>query len=149
MMTEPTAGPLSLAQAARYWLRLGFINFGGPAGQIAIMHRDLVEQRQWISERRFLHALNYCMVLPGPGAAASNLHRLANAWHAWCGDCWRSVCAALLVRADGVFLALYGAGCGYHDAYAVWHQAAVVAVVAVVAFAAWRMGKKVLQQAEL
>jgi chromate transporter len=68
MMTEPTAGPLSLAQAARYWLRLGFINFGGPAGQIAIMHRDLVEQRQWISERRFLHALNYCMVLPGPEA---------------------------------------------------------------------------------
>ena len=55
------------AEALR-WLRLGFISFGGPAGQIAIMHRELVERRRWISERRFLHALNYCMVLPGPEA---------------------------------------------------------------------------------
>ncbi len=51
-----------------YWLRLGFISFGGPAGQIAILHEELVERRRWISERRFLHALNYCMVLPGPEA---------------------------------------------------------------------------------
>jgi chromate transporter len=51
-----------------FWLKLGFISFGGPAGQIATMHRDLVEQRRWLSERRFLHALNYCMVLPGPEA---------------------------------------------------------------------------------
>jgi chromate transporter len=58
----------SFAQALRYWLRLGFISFGGPAGQIAIMHEELVERRRWISERRFLHALNYCMVLPGPEA---------------------------------------------------------------------------------
>ena len=56
------------AQALRFWLRLGFISFGGPAGQIAIMHRELVEQKHWISERRFLHALNYCMLLPGPEA---------------------------------------------------------------------------------
>ena len=56
------------AEAFRYWLRLGFISFGGPAGQIAIMHRELVDERRWISERRFLHALNYCMVLPGPEA---------------------------------------------------------------------------------
>ena len=55
-------------QAFGYWLRLGFISFGGPAGQIAIMHRDLVEERRWISEQRFLHALNYCMLLPGPEA---------------------------------------------------------------------------------
>ncbi|MBI3246062.1 MAG: chromate efflux transporter [Deltaproteobacteria bacterium] len=54
--------------AFRYWFKLGFINFGGPAGQIALMHRDLVEQRRWISEERFLHALNYCMLLPGPEA---------------------------------------------------------------------------------
>ncbi len=60
--------PVSLAQAFWYWLRLGFISFGGPAGQIAIMHQDLVERRRWISEQRFLHALNYCMVLPGPEA---------------------------------------------------------------------------------
>ncbi len=55
-------------EAFRFWLKLGFISFGGPAGQIAIMHRELVERRRWISERRFLHALNYCMVLPGPEA---------------------------------------------------------------------------------
>lgn len=54
--------------AFRYWLTLGFINFGGPAGQIALMHRDLVERRGWISEPRFLHALNFCMLLPGPEA---------------------------------------------------------------------------------
>ena len=59
---------VSFAQALRFWLKLGFISFGGPAGQIAIMHRELVEQRRWISESRFLHALNYCMLLPGPEA---------------------------------------------------------------------------------
>ncbi len=59
---------VSFAEALRFWLKLGFISFGGPAGQIAIMHRELVEQRRWISERRFLHALNYCMLLPGPEA---------------------------------------------------------------------------------
>ena len=58
----------SLSRALRYWTRLGFVNFGGPAGQIAMMHRDLVEKRRWISEERFLHALNFCMVLPGPEA---------------------------------------------------------------------------------
>ncbi|HQR11170.1 MAG TPA: chromate efflux transporter, partial [Casimicrobiaceae bacterium] len=56
------------AEAFRFWLKLGFISFGGPAGQIAIMHTELVERRRWISEKRFLHALNYCMVLPGPEA---------------------------------------------------------------------------------
>jgi len=65
--TQPPA-PVTLAQAFWYWLRLGCISFGGPAGQIAIMHQDLVERKRWISERRFLHALNYCMVLPGPEA---------------------------------------------------------------------------------
>jgi chromate transporter len=60
--------PVSFSEALRFWLKLGFISFGGPAGQIAIMHAELVERRRWISERRFLHALNYCMVLPGPEA---------------------------------------------------------------------------------
>ena len=55
-------------EAVRFWLKLGFISFGGPAGQIAIMHRELVEKRRWVSEKRFLHALNFCMVLPGPEA---------------------------------------------------------------------------------
>jgi chromate transporter len=59
---------VSFWEAFRFWLKLGFISFGGPAGQIAIMHQELVENRRWISERRFLHALNYCMVLPGPEA---------------------------------------------------------------------------------
>ncbi|WP_394560941.1 chromate efflux transporter [Aquipseudomonas alcaligenes] len=63
-------GPQSLSwrQALPFWLKLGFISFGGPAGQIALMHQELVERRRWISERRFLHALNYCMLLPGPEA---------------------------------------------------------------------------------
>ena len=56
------------AEALLFWLRLGCISFGGPAGQIAIMHEELVERRRWIGERRFLHALNFCMALPGPEA---------------------------------------------------------------------------------
>src|SRR6187399_2557390 len=59
---------VDFAAALLFWLRLGFISFGGPAGQIAIMHRELVDERRWISDSRFLHALNYCMVLPGPEA---------------------------------------------------------------------------------
>jgi chromate transporter len=59
---------ITFGEALKFWLKLGFISFGGPAGQIAIMHRELVEQKRWISERRFLHALNYCMLLPGPEA---------------------------------------------------------------------------------
>jgi chromate transporter len=62
------AEPVAFRDALRYWARLGCINFGGPAGQIALMHRDLVEQRRWITEERFLHALNFCMLLPGPEA---------------------------------------------------------------------------------
>ena len=66
----PSAAPaaVSFSEALRFWLKLGFVSFGGPAGQIAIMHTELVERRRWISEKRFLHALNYCMLLPGPEA---------------------------------------------------------------------------------
>ncbi len=64
----PELRPVTLSQALWYWLKLGFVSFGGPAGQIALMHHDLVENKRWISEKRFLHALNYCMVLPGPEA---------------------------------------------------------------------------------
>ncbi len=76
--SPPTAAPTSqgpqsapaipFTEALRFWLQLGFISFGGPAGQIAIMHRELVERRGWVSNQRFLHALNFCMVLPGPEA---------------------------------------------------------------------------------
>jgi chromate transporter len=70
-MTPPRdirPAPVTLREAFWYWLKLGFISFGGPAGQIALMHSELVERRRWISEQRFLHALNYCMLLPGPEA---------------------------------------------------------------------------------
>ncbi|TPG93131.1 chromate efflux transporter [Pseudomonas caspiana] len=64
----PKPEAITLREAFRFWLKLGFISSGGPAGQISIMHQELVERRRWISERRFLHALNYCMLLPGPEA---------------------------------------------------------------------------------
>lgn len=65
---ESSPSAISFWQAFVFWLKLGFISFGGPAGQISIMHQELVENKRWISEKRFLHALNYCMVLPGPEA---------------------------------------------------------------------------------
>ncbi len=66
--SDEVASRVSFAEAFRFWVKLGFISFGGPAGQIATMHRELVERRRWVSEARFLHALNYCMLLPGPEA---------------------------------------------------------------------------------
>ena len=66
-MIQPPAYP-KFREALAFWLKLGFISFGGPAGQISIMHEYLVEKKKWISERKFLHALNYCMLLPGPEA---------------------------------------------------------------------------------
>src|SRR5215211_4487854 len=68
---ETSAAPshgVSLGDAFLVWLRVAALSFGGPAGQIAVMHRILVEEKRWISENRFLHALNYCMLLPGPEA---------------------------------------------------------------------------------
>ena len=77
--TAPPA-PVSFLEAFKYWLKLGFISFGGPAGQISMMHQELVERRRWISEHRFMHGLNYCMLLPGPEAQQlAILHRLADA----------------------------------------------------------------------
>src|SRR5207342_3761122 len=64
----PPGHGVGLSQATRVWAYIGVNTFGGPAGQIAVMHRELVERKRWISERRFLHALNYCMLLPGPEA---------------------------------------------------------------------------------
>lgn len=72
---EATAGDInqfshniSFGEALRVWLRVAMLSFGGPAGQIAVMHRILVDEKKWVSENRFLHVLNYCMVLPGPEA---------------------------------------------------------------------------------
>ena len=66
--SAPETRRVHFTEALRFWVKLGFISFGGPAGQIALMHRELVERRRWLSEERFLHALNYCMLLPGPEA---------------------------------------------------------------------------------
>jgi chromate transporter len=68
MPSPPPTRALTLGEAARVWARIAALSFGGPAGQIAVMHRVLVEEKRWIGERRFLHALNYCMLLPGPEA---------------------------------------------------------------------------------
>src|SRR4249920_3666362 len=73
VVVQPTARPLpahgvSFAEAVRVWLRVAALSFGGPAGQIAVMHRILVDEKRWVGETRFLHALNYCMLLPGPEA---------------------------------------------------------------------------------
>src|SRR5512146_1460992 len=73
-MSTPTASTSSvednvtLAEATRVWAKIGWLGFGVPAGQIALMHRELVDKRRWISDERFLHALSYCMLLPGPEA---------------------------------------------------------------------------------
>jgi len=68
MKSAQAPDPVTLRQAFWFWLKIGFLSFGGPAGQISLMHQELVERKRWISERRYLHALNYCMVLPGPEA---------------------------------------------------------------------------------
>lgn len=69
-MSQPSTSNkvLTLAETLMVWVKIGLLSFGGPSGQIALMHRELVEKRRWISDRRFLHALNYCMLLPGPEA---------------------------------------------------------------------------------
>ena len=67
-MATPDSPRPTFAEAVRFWVKLGFISFGGPTGQIAIMQTELVERRRWISQERFLHALNFCMLLPGPEA---------------------------------------------------------------------------------
>src|SRR6476619_8074680 len=66
--TEPADHGVTIGEAFRVWLRIALLSFGGPAGQIALMHRVLVDERRWISEERCLHALNFCMMLPGPEA---------------------------------------------------------------------------------
>ena len=91
--------PVSFGEAFRFWLKLGFISFGGPAGQIAIMHQELVERRRWISERRFLHALNYCMLLPGPEAQQLAVY-LGWLMH----RTWGGVVAGLLFILPSLFL---------------------------------------------
>jgi chromate transporter len=140
---DDTRTPLRSAEALKFWLKLGFISFGGPAGQIAIMHRELVEQKRWISERRFLHALNYCMVLPGPEA-----QQLATYIGWLMHRTWGGVVAGGAVRAclaadpRCAQLGLRGVRQrGLGGGPVLRHQAAVAAIVLQ---AVWRIGSRTL-----
>jgi len=139
---------VSFASALRFWLKLGFISFGGPAGQIAILHQELVERRRWISEGRFLHALNYCMLLPGPEA-----QQLAT-YMGWLLHRTRGGLAAglLFILPSFVILVLLSwlyMTFGKVPAVAAFFFGMKPAVVAIVAFAAWRVGTRVLKNVAL
>ncbi|MEW6678464.1 MAG: chromate efflux transporter [Pseudomonadota bacterium] len=141
--TQPPAQP-SLAQAFPYWLKLGFISFGGPAGQIAMMHTELVEKRRWISEHRFLHALNYCMLLPGPEAIQLAIY-IAWLMHGVVG----AVVAGVLFFLPA-FVLLSALAAVYLNFGDVPLVAGIFygikpAVVAIVLFAAWRIGSRALK----
>ncbi len=142
---EPGAsGGVRFGTALRFWVKLGFISFGGPAGQIAIMHQEIVERRRWVSEARFLHALNYCMLLPGPEA-----QQLAT-YIGWLLHRTRGGLAAGIFFVLPSMLVLYGLS----HAYAAYGQLPVVAgllvgfksvVVAIVAEAVLRIGRRALR----
>ncbi|MFF7400376.1 chromate efflux transporter [Achromobacter sp. NPDC008082] len=136
--------PVSFRQALWFWLKLGFISFGGPAGQIAIMHTELVERRRWISERRFLHALNYCMLLPGPEA-----QQLATYIGWLLHRTWGGVVAGGLFVLPSLFILI-----GLSWVYVAWGDVPVVAglfygikpaVTAIVLHAAHRIGSRALK----
>jgi chromate transporter len=135
---------VSLYQAFWYWLKLGFISFGGPAGQISIMHHDLVEKKRWISEKRFLHALNYCMVLPGPEA-----QQLATYIGWLMHRTWGGIIAGVLFVLPSFFilvsLAYIYMAYGSVPAVAGVLYGIKPAVVAIVLFAAYRIGSRALK----
>ncbi|HEU4780391.1 MAG TPA: chromate efflux transporter [Steroidobacteraceae bacterium] len=134
---------VSFAEATRTWLRIGLLSFGGPAGQIAVMHRILVDEKRWISEQRFLHALSYCMLLPGPEA-----QQLAT-YIGWILHGTRGGLTAGLLFVLPGFLAIMALSV----AYVLWHQQPLVeglflgikgAVIAIVLQALLRIGKRAL-----
>ncbi|MDB5954914.1 chromate efflux transporter [Ramlibacter sp.] len=133
-----------LGEALKFWLKLGFISFGGPAGQIAIMHRELVEQKRWISERRFLHALNYCMLLPGPEA-----QQLATYIGWLMHRTWGGIAAGALFVLPSLFILI-----GLSWVYLAFGEVGWVAglfygikpaVAAIVLHAVWRIGSRTLR----
>jgi len=143
-----TPPKVSLGVAFRYWLWLGLISFGGPAGQISIMHQDLVERKRWISERRFLHALNYCMVLPGPEA-----QQLATYIGWMMHKTWGGVIAGglfvlpsllILIALSWIYMAF-----GNVPAVAGILYGIKPAVTAIVVFAAYRIGTRALKNGVL
>jgi chromate transporter len=144
---QPPA-PVSLGEAFRYWLKLGFVSFGGPTGQIAIMHQDLVERKRWISEKRFLHALNYCMVLPGPEATQLATYIGWMMHRTWGGIVAGSLFVlpslAILAALTWVYLAY-----GSLPLVAGLFYGIKPAVTAIVLFAAWRIGSRALKNAWL
>lgn len=134
----------TLAQAFRVWAKIGLLSFGGPAGQIALMHKELVEDRRWIGEERFLHALNYCMLLPGPEAQQLATY-IGWLMHRTIGG----VIAGLLFVIPGAAVML-----GLSIVYVVWREAPVVdavffgvkaAVLAIVVQAVVRIGRRALK----
>ncbi len=139
-----TPQAVTLAEASRFWLQLGLVSFGGPAGQIALLHRELVERRRWLSERRYLHALNYCMLLPGPEAT-----QLAT----YLGWLLHGVPGGLI--AGGLFLLpSVLVLTTLATIYALWGQLPLLvavfavlkpAVLAIVIVAAWRLGLRILR----
>ncbi len=136
--------PVSFREAFFYWLKLGFISFGGPAGQISMMHQELVEKRRWISEHRFLHALNYTMVLPGPEA-----QQLATYIGWLMHGAWGGIVAGVMFVLPSLFIliSLTWIYLTYGDVPAV---AGILygikpAVTAIVVFAAYRIGSKALK----
>jgi len=140
--------PVPLREAFWYWLKLGFISFGGPAGQIALMHAELVERRRWISERRFLHALNYCMLLPGPEATQLAIyigwlmHRTRGGIIA--GLLFLLPSLALLIALSWLYMAY-----GNMPVVAGVMYGIKPAVVAIVLAAAWRIGTRTLKNGAL
>ena len=136
--------PASFVEALIYWIKLGFISFGGPAGQISMMHQELVEKRRWISEHRFLHALNYTMVLPGPEA-----QQLATYIGWLMHGVWGGIAAGVLFVLPSLFILI-----GLTWVYLVYGDVPAVegilygikpAVTAIVVFAAYRIGSRALK----
>ena len=144
-MTKPAApNPVTLAQALAYWFKLGFISFGGPAGQIAMMHAELVERRRWISEQRFLHALNYCMLLPGPEATQLAVY-IGWLMHRTLGGILAGALFVLPSLAILIFLSWIYLAYGTLPLVAGVLYGIKPAVVAIVLAAAWRLGSRSLK----
>jgi chromate transporter len=143
---EKTAqpAPVPFVEAVIYWLKLGFISFGGPAGQISMMHQELVEKRRWISEHRFLHALNYTMVLPGPEA-----QQLATYIGWLMHGVWGGIAAGVLFVIPSLFIliGLTWIYLSFGDVPAVEGVLYGIkpAVTAIVVFAAYRIGSRALK----
>ena len=139
---------VSLADASRFWLQLGLVSFGGPAGQIALMHRELVERRHWLSERRYLHALNYCMVLPGPEAIQLAtylgwlMHGIPGGLIA--GGLFLAPSVLLLIALSSIYVFF-----GQLPLLMAVFWALKPAVLAIVLQAAWRVGRRTLHHPAL